>query len=54
MSKTVKTSFILSEHLHRRLKVMCALTNTNMGNFIRIAVEKQIETLKKENNLKCD
>lgn len=48
MSKTVKTSFILSEKLHEQLKIMCVLTHTNMGHFIRIAIQEKIVKLKQE------
>ena len=48
MSKSVKTSFILSEKLHDQLKIMCVLTHTNMGNFIRIAIQETITKLKQE------
>jgi len=48
MNKKVKTSFVLSQKLHEQMKIMCILTHTDMGNFIRISIQEKIENLKKE------
>jgi hypothetical protein len=44
------TTFQLSKHLHTQLRIMCVLTEKNMGEFIRIAISEKINHLKKNQN----
>jgi len=39
------TSFILTKTLYAQLKMMCVLTNTQMGEFIRIAIRDKIKEI---------
>jgi len=39
------TTFQLSYHLHTKLKMMCTLTKKSMGEFIRLAIIKQINDI---------
>ncbi len=43
------TTFQLSEHLHAQLRMMCALTDKSMGEFIRMAIIDKINQVKVEN-----
>lgn len=45
---THMTTVVLPVSLHDQLKIMCVLTHTGMGQFIRIAIRDKINTLKKE------
>jgi hypothetical protein len=42
------TTFQLSKHLHTQMRIMCVLTEKNMGEFIRMAISDKILQLKKE------
>lgn len=42
------TSFQLPNALHSQLKMMCVLTNTSMGEFIRISIRDKIKELKEK------
>jgi hypothetical protein len=46
MDKNDKTTLILPMKLKCELKIMCALTNRRMSDFIRIAVQDKIKQLK--------
>lgn len=39
------TSFILPKNLHTQMKMMCVLTHSNMGEFIRISIRDKIKEL---------
>jgi len=39
------TSFLLPITLYTQLKTMCMLTNTQMGEFIRIAIRDKIKQI---------
>lgn len=45
------TTFLLSNHLHTQLKMMCVLTHKSMGEFIRLALSEKISQLKNKNNV---
>jgi hypothetical protein len=45
---TIITTFQLPKGLHRRLKMMCLLTETSMGEFIRVAIREKMDQLKGE------
>ena len=45
-SKMVTTTFQLSEALHTKLKLMCVLSKTGMGEFIRLAIVDKINQVK--------
>lgn len=48
-SKHVRTTtFQLPNALHTQLRTMCLLTNTSMGEFIRISIRDKIKILKEE------
>ena len=52
MPKYRHTSIRLPEATLVQLKIMCALTNSTIGNFIRIAIESKIKELKEGVNQK--
>lgn len=47
-TKMVLTTFQLSEDLHTKLKIMCVLSKTGMGEFIRLAIVDKIKELKEK------
>lgn len=49
-----KTTIILPIKLKTELKIMCALTNRRMSDFIRIAVQDKINELKASGALKTE
>ena len=42
------TTFQLSHDLHAQLRMVCAVTNKRMGEFIRLAVLDKIKQIKEE------
>lgn len=40
------TTFQLTKSMHNQLKMMCMLTHTSMGEFIRISIRDKIKELK--------
>lgn len=42
------TTFQISNALHTQLRIMCALTNKSMGEFIRLAIVDKINQVKVE------
>lgn len=48
-----KTTIILPLKLKTELKIMCALTNRRMSDFIRIAIQDKIKELKSANHDSC-
>lgn len=45
-----KTSFQIPTTLLEKMKVMCVLTRTSMGEFIRIAIRDKISQLNLKNS----
>lgn len=50
-NKLRSTTFQLSRRLHTELRIMCVLTEKNMGEFIRMAISEKIQDLKRQNNV---
>lgn len=48
--KSHKTTIILTQKEKFDLKIMCALTNKRMTDFIRIAIRDKIKQLREKNN----
>lgn len=48
--KNHKTTIILTQKEKLDLKIMCALTNKRMTDFIRIAIRDKIKQVKERNN----
>lgn len=47
--KMVTTTFVLPTSLHTELKLLCVLTKTSMGKFIRLSIRDKIKELKNKN-----
>lgn len=45
-SSIVTTTFQMPHSLHTELKMMCILTGTSMGKFIRLSLRDKIKQLK--------
>lgn len=42
------TTFVLTNHLHTQMKMMCVLTNKSMGEFIRLSIIEKINQVKSQ------
>lgn len=47
--KIFSTTFQISADLHTKMKMMCLLSHTTMGAFIRAAVAEKVKNMKEKN-----